>query len=217
MTLLLDSFVFGAVNSIHCAFMCGPLALAFHGGTKGGATGAAAYHVGRASSYTAIGIALGGLGTVLGSDQLASPTAYVAFVLAAGLIVLATVGERGAIAIPGLNSALKKAMSKSRTWSSTKRAALLGLFTPLLPCGLLWAALAGATVAGSAFDGGTVMTGFALGSLPLLFLAQTQATRLASRFGPNTIRWVQRTAMLTAAGMLIWRGVISLQGESCCH
>jgi sulfite exporter TauE/SafE len=77
--------------------------------------------------------------------------------------------------------------------------------------------LAGATVAGSALDGGTVMAGFALGSLPLLFLAQTQATRLANRFGPDTVRWVQRTAMLTAAGMLIWRGVVSLQGESCCH
>ena len=213
MTLLFDSFVFGIVNSIHCACMCGPLALAF----QGGATGAVAYHITRAVSYTSIGLVLGGLGTVLGSQQLGSPTAYVAFVLAAGLIVLATVGERGAIAIPGLSNTLKKAMSRSRKWSPSKRAAVLGLFTPLLPCGLLWAALAGATVAGSAFDGGTVMAGFALGSLPLLFLAQTQATRLASRFGPNTIRWVQRTAMLTAAGMLIWRGVISLQGESCCH
>lgn len=213
MTLLLESFVFGVVNSIHCACMCGPLALAF----QSGKSGAVAYHITRASSYTVLGAALGGLGTVLGSQQLGSPTAYVAFVLAAGLIVLATIGERGAIAIPGLSNALKKAMAKSRGWSSTRRAALLGLFTPLLPCGLLWAALAGAAVAGSALDGGTVMAGFALGSLPLLFLAQTQATRLASRFGPNTVRWVQRTAMLTAAGMLIWRGVISLQGESCCH
>lgn len=213
MILLLDSFVFGVVNSIHCACMCGPLALAFQSGTRG----AIAYHVMRASSYTVIGAALGGLGTVLGSQQLASPTAYVAFVLAAGLIALVTIGERGAITIPGLSNVLKKAMAKSRGWSPTRRAALLGLFTPLLPCGLLWAALAGATVAGSGIDGGTVMAGFALGSLPLLFLAQTQATRLASRFGPKTVRWVQRTAMLTAAGMLIWRGIVSLQGETCCH
>jgi uncharacterized protein len=213
MTPLFESFVFGAVNSLHCACMCGPLALAF----QGGARGALAYHIGRTTSYTSIGVALGGLGSVLGSQQLGTPTAYVAFVLAAGMIVLATVGERGAVAIPGLGSALQNAMARTRTWSPVTRAGLLGLFTPLLPCGLLWAALAGATVAGSSFDGGTVMFGFALGSLPLLLLAQTQATRLALRFGPKTLRWLQRGAMLTAAAMLIWRGIVSLQGESCCH
>lgn len=213
MTLLFESFVFGAVNSIHCACMCGPLALTFQSGTRS----AIAYQLTRAISYTVIGAALGGIGTALGSRQLASPTAYVAFVLAAGLIVLATVGERGAIKIPGLNQLLQRAMSRSRGWSANRRAALLGAFTPLLPCGLLWAALAGAAVAGSPFDGGQVMLGFAAGSLPLLLIAQTQATMLAHRLGPNAMRWVQRTAMLTAAGMLIWRGVVALQGESCCH
>src|SRR5690606_23556817 len=149
----LESFVFGAANSLHCACMCGPLALAFQGGAKG----ALAYHVTRTSSYAAIGVALGGLGSVLGSQQLGTPTAYVAFVLATGLIVLATLGERGAVTIPGvgssLQSLLQKSMARTRSWSPTKRAAMLGLFTPLLPCGLLWAALAGASVAGSAFDG----------------------------------------------------------------
>jgi len=192
--------------------MCGPLALAFQGGAKG----AIAYHVTRTTSYTTIGVGLGGLGSALGSQQLGTPTAYVAFVLAAGLIALATVGERGTVAIPGLGNALKNAMVKTRSWSPVTRAGLLGLFTPLLPCGLLWAALAGATVAGSAANGGTVMVGFALGSLPLLLIAQTQATRLFRRFGPNTLRWLQRTAMIVAAGMLIWRGVVSLQGEPCC-
>ena len=132
------------------------------------------------------------------------------------MIVLATVGERGAVAIPGLGNSLQRVMARTRTWSPVKRAGLLGLFTPLLPCGLLWAALAGATVAGSSFDGGSVMFGFAIGSLPLLLLAQTQATRLAMRFGPQTLRWLQRGAMLTAAALLIWRGILSLQGESCC-
>jgi hypothetical protein len=61
------------------------------------------------------------------------------------------------------------------------------------------------------------MIGFAAGSLPLLLLAQTQAGRLARRFGPRTLQHVQRTARLLAAGMLVWRGVVGLQGESCCH
>ncbi|MFN3243950.1 MAG: sulfite exporter TauE/SafE family protein [Planctomycetota bacterium] len=213
MTPLLESFVFGFANSLHCACMCGPLALAFQGGAKGAVT----YQLGRTSSYAMVGFALGGIGAALGSSELGTPTAYVAFVLAAGLIVLATLGERGALNIPGLGSMLQRAMSKTRTWSTTTRACVLGAFTPLLPCGLLWAAFAGAAVAGSPVAGSVVMLGFALGSLPLLLLAQTQAGRLAARFGPRTLQWLQRVAMLLAAGMLIWRGITGLSGASCCH
>jgi len=213
MTPWFESFVFGVANSLHCACMCGPLALAFHGGTQG----AVSYHVGRASAYGSIGVGLGGLGSALGASQLGAPTAWVAFVLAAGLVFLALVGERGAIKIPGLGRLLQSAMARSRSLSPTARAGMMGLATPLLPCGLLWSACAGAAVAGSALAGGSVMLGFALGSLPLLFLAQSQAGWLARRFGPRTLLWFQRGAMLFAAGILVWRGVLSMQGDSCCH
>lgn len=213
MTPWFDSFIFGAANSLHCACMCGPLALAFQGGAKG----ALSYHLGRTFSYGSIGVVLGGLGSAMGTGSLSTPTAWVAFVLAAGLCVLALLGERGAMAIPGLGQALQRAMAGTRSWGPTARAGLLGLCTPLLPCGLLWAACAGASLAGSALDGGGVMLGFALGSLPLLLLAQTQAGRLARHFGPRTLQLVQRGAMLLAAATLVWRGILSLQGSSCCH
>ncbi len=213
MTPWFESFVFGAANSVHCACMCGPLALAFQGGAKG----AASYHLGRTLAYGALGVVLGVAGTALGTRGLGTPSAWVAFVLAAGLVVLALFGERGAIAIPGLGRALQSAMQRARTLPPTVRCALLGVVTPLLPCGLLWAACAGAAMSGSALAGGAVMTGFALGSLPLLLLAQTQAGRLAQRFGARTLSYVQRGAMLSAAAVLVWRGWTNLHGGSCCH
>ncbi|HEX6810818.1 MAG TPA: sulfite exporter TauE/SafE family protein [Planctomycetota bacterium] len=213
MTPWFESFVFGAANSLHCACMCGPLAVAFHGGTKG----ACSYHLGRTVAYGALGVVLGGLGCAAGSSEIGAPTAWVAFVLAAGLLLLALAGERGAIAIPGLGNAIQRVMARTRALPPAWRALLLGLCTPLLPCGLLWAACAGAAVAGSAPAGGSVMLGFALGSLPLLLLAQTQAGRLARRFGAKTLQWFQRSAMLLAAAMLVWRGITVMQGGSCCH
>jgi sulfite exporter TauE/SafE len=213
MTPWFESFVFGAANSLHCACMCGPLALAFAGGTKG----ACSYHLGRTVAYGAIGVVLGGLGCAVGSSELGAPSAWVAFVLAAGLLVLALAGERGAIAIPILRTAVQSVMARTRALSPAARAGMLGLCTPLLPCGLLWAACAGAAVAGSALAGGCVMLGFALGTLPLLLLAQTQAGRLARRFGPTTLRWIQRAAILLAALMLVWRGITGMQGGCCCH
>jgi sulfite exporter TauE/SafE len=211
MTPLFESFVFGAVNSLHCAAMCGPLALAM----QGGVVGAASYHLGRTLAYGSLGVALGAAGAMLGSRELAAPTAWVAFVLAAGLVVLALLGERGALSIPGLGPLLQAQLARGRGLSPGLRCLLLGALTPLLPCGLLWSACAGAAVAGSPLAGGTVMFGFAIGSLPLLLLAQTQAVRLARRFGPRTLQWLMRGTMLLAAAVLVWRGAAVLASGNC--
>ena len=213
MTAFLESFVFGAANSVHCACMCGPLAVALHANV----TSALWYHVGRTIAYGALGVGLGSAGAALGTEQLGTPTAWVSFVLALGLVLLAVIGERGAMNIPWLGAAMQSVLRRGRRLPANVRAALLGLATPLLPCGLLWSAFTAAAIAGSPQGGGAVMTGFALGSLPLLLLAQTQAGNLARRFGPRTMQWVQRGAMLLAAAVLVWRGFVSLQGESCCH
>lgn len=213
MTPLPESFLFGAANSLHCACMCGPLALAFHARIGG----AAMYHVGRVAAYTLLGVVLGSAGQALGSAQLRTPTAWIAFILAAGLLLLALVGERGALKIPGIGDALQRLLARTRGWSPQWRGLALGLATPLLPCGLLWSACAGAAVAGDGIGGAAVLGGFALGSLPLLFVAQLQAGWLQRRFGPRVLSFVQRAAMLLAAGVLVWRGALALQGSSCCH
>lgn len=210
---LFESFVFGAANSVHCACMCGPLAIAFHGGA--GSSGS--YHIGRTISYGALGVVLGVAGRAVGSHELGAPTAWVSFVLAAGLVLTVLLGTRGSLRIPFLGAVTQRVLGRARALPPVWRAFALGLGTPLLPCGLLWSACAGAAVAGSGLDGGGVMVGFALGSLPLLWLAQSQAVRLVQRFGPTRMLWVQRVAMLSAAAVLVWRGVVALQGGSCCH
>ncbi len=207
-----ESFVFGAANSLHCAGMCGPLALAF----DGTAFGASSYQLGRTLAYGAVGVGLGGLGSAVGADELRQPAAWVAFAMALGLVLLVLFGERHALAIPGLGKLLARATAASRSWPRGARALALGLCTPLLPCGLLWAACGAAGLAGSAAGGGVVMVGFALGSLPVLMLAQTQVGWLLRRFGPRPLFWLQRGAMLLAAGLLVWRGALALAGGSCC-
>jgi sulfite exporter TauE/SafE len=212
MTPFLESFVFGAANSVHCACMCGPLALSYGGGLGP----AAGYQGGRLGAYTLIGLLLGAAGSACGSDRIGTPSAWIAFVLAAGLVLLATVGERGALRIPGLGSLLQRLLRSGRSLPPATRALLLGALTPLLPCGLLWAVCAGASIAGSATAGALVMAGFTLGSLPLLLLVQTQAMALARRFSPTALATVQRVAMLGVAALLVWRGAAAF-GGGCCH
>src|SRR5262249_5366928 len=105
-------------------------------------------------------------------------------------------------------------------WSTRQgplqRGAALGLMTPLLPCGLLWAACAAAAIAGSAGDGALVMAAFALGGLPLLVLVQGPLGGLLRRLAAPKLDLVRRGAMALCAGLLLWRGVVGLHG-SCCH
>lgn len=208
-----DSFVFGAANSLHCACMCGPLALTLHGSIGG----AMSYHLGRLLAYGAIGVVLGGLGAVLGAGSLAAPGAVVSFVFAAGILILVLFGDRGALRVPVLSDLAARANARTRRMPPLARALALGLVTPLLPCALLWSTFPGAAVAGSAIDGGGVMAAFALGTLPVLFLAQTLMPWMATRLGPRAVKIVQRTAMLLAAAALIYRGYANLGGGSCCH
>jgi len=167
-------------------------------------------------AHSLLGSALGATGTCVGTARIESPTAIVAYILAAAIVVLALGGERGVMRVPVLQRLLARATAAGRRLPPSGRALLLGLCTPLLPCGLLWSACVGATVAGSALQGGLVMAGFALGSLPLLLLAQTRAPALARRFSPQTLAMVQRGAMLLAAVVLVWRGLHASAG-GCCH
>ena len=205
---LLDSFVFGFGTSLHCAGMCGPLAVA----ALGGRGGAAAYHAGRAGAYGVAGAAAGMLGDALGARALQTPLAWVALVLGSGLLALA-VGVRPTLArLPGLSAWLGRVGAVAARQSAWRRGAALGLLTPLLPCGLLWTVLAAAAVAGGPLGGTSVTLGFAAGSLPLLALAQLNADWLRRRLGPNA----QRALLLAAALVLLWRGSTALGGGSCC-
>ena len=144
MAPFVESFVFGAANSLHCMCMCGPLTL----GSGGSLVATSAYQGGRALSYTAVGAALGTSGTWLGTNRIETPSSAIAYGLAAAIVILALVGDRGAFRIPFLQRAMQRTLGVAKSWSIEVRALVLGIATPLLPCGLLWSMLAAAAIFG---------------------------------------------------------------------
>jgi sulfite exporter TauE/SafE len=132
------------------------------------------------------------------------------------LLLFALTGERGALKLPWLGTLLHRIAGWSARQGPVRRGAALGLLTPLLPCGLLWAACAAAAIAGSASDGSLVMAAFALGGLPLLVLVQGPLGGLVRRLSAARLDLVRRAAMALCAGLLLWRGVLALRG-ACCH
>lgn len=192
MSVFFESLIFGAAQSLHCAGMCGPLAAATHGQVG--------YQLARIGSYTAVG-------ALAGTLPFAPNGAWVPGVLGAALILHACFGER-VLAVPGLARCARPVLARAMRLPTAVRGAALGLLTPLLPCGLLYAAVAAAAVSGSAAAGMLTMLGFALGTAPLVAIAQW----LLPAFGP-----VARRLVTGAAGaILVGRAILASGGGSCC-
>src|SRR5262245_33676687 len=139
------AFILGLVGSLHCAGMCGPLALALPSpshGTPGFIAGRLAYNFGRLITYSLLGMVFGVAGHALWLAGVQRWTSIIlGLVLLAGLIM----SRRVALALPfaRLVERLKLPMSTLLRRRSLPALTLLGLLNGLLPCGLVYVACAG--------------------------------------------------------------------------
>jgi uncharacterized protein len=218
------AFVAGIVTSVHCVGMCGPLSCSWAVSAKGGGfmSSTTLYHAGRLVSYALVGALAGALGT--------TPLAF--FQHGAGIVLpwllvlaFAVVGLGLDVWLPKprfLASGLRRVQTAAFKLKSRLRASILGFATPLLPCGPLYMMFALAMANGSASKGAEFALAFGLGTLPLLWLAQTQLHRLGTRLQPATMRKIQRGLAFAAAVILAWRLRDTLDFgsdavPSCCH
>ena len=85
--------------------------------------------------------------------------------------------------------------------------AVMGCANGLLPCGLLYAALATAIALGSVAKSIAFMTGFGLGTVPVLLAVTISATSLPLLWR-RRLRLAGPAVMIAAGTLLIARGVL---------
>lgn len=202
------AFILGAVGSLHCAGMCGPLALALPvtGQTASAyLLGRAAYNLGRIGTYAALGALFGGLGHTL---ALAGWQRWVS--LGAGIAVLAGlfVSSRYAMNLPIWQWVgwLKSRLAQLLQRRSLAALLLLGTLNGLLPCGLVYVAGAGALAAGSVISGAASMIAFGLGTVPMMLVVSLAGKRLQLALRFKWQKLIPAFAVIMAA-MLILRGL----------
>lgn len=174
----------GLAGSPHCVGMCGGFVTASGGGPR-----QAAWHLGRASTYAVLGGALGSLGWALPWPWLGHALAAVMLVFFAG---------RLAGLIPELGPKLPFLSRWGGFWARQSGLGgryAFGLVTGLLPCGLVYAALALAVGGGSPGAGALAMLAFAAGTTPLLAGASAGLRALTRRF--------PKARIAIAAGVLL--------------
>lgn len=174
MSILISAFVLGIMGSFHCAGMCGPIAIALplHGNSVGGKIfGGTLYNLGRTITYGIMGALFGLLGqgvAMIGFQQ------KISIIMGALMII--------SVLFPRL---FKNQYSMSESWFSVvgklkssignmfsirsyPSLFFIGMLNGLLPCGLVYMAIAGAIGTGSVGLGTLYMILFGLGTIPML-------------------------------------------------
>lgn len=170
------AILLGLAGSLHCVGMCGPLAMAvpgIYGRRINKWLGALMYHMGRALTYAALGLIFGALGksfSLVGLQSWVSVLAGVVMIVMALIPYFQNSFEKF---FTKLFSALKIHALRSKLLSGPKSPfyiIFLGNLNGLLPCGLVYVALAGALGTGSPLAGAVFMFFFGLGTLPALYV-----------------------------------------------
>lgn len=220
------AFLAGLVTSVHCVGMCGPLSCSWAVSASPGSVvffrDTGLYHAGRLLSYGLVGALAGAVGVLpLGFFQkgagLVLPWLMVLAFALVGLGLDQRLPKPGFLARP-----LRRLQAAAFRLKSGPRSGLLGLATPLLPCGPLYLIFGLALANGSALKGAGFTVAFGLGTLPLLWLAQTGLHRLGGALSPVALGRLQRGLALGTALLLAWRlrGTLDFSAEtvpSCCH
>ena len=209
---MLTAFTIGLFGSIHCVGMCGPIALALpYGDTSrwGLLRGALYYNFGRILTYVALGLLIGVIGQGLalaGWQRYYSIGLGVLLLLAA---VLAWQPETWLARQPvfgRLYLVLKTRLGRSLRGSGTGAFWRTGLLNGLLPCGLVYLAIAGALNSPGPLWSAAYMALFGLGTMPLMLLAiaggQLAGARVRSR-----LRQLYPAFLILLGLLFIYRGV----------
>ncbi len=175
MTLFFVAFSIGIVGSFHCVGMCGPLALALplsQNSFWAKFTGALLYNAGRIVTYSVFGLVFGLIGqtaALFGFQQ------WLSIVAGAVILLFITMPKKYTISrlVSGKSTSfftgLRNRLGRLFTQKNNSSLFVIGLLNGLLPCGLVYMAVAGAIAAGDVANSVLFMAAFGLGTLPVMW------------------------------------------------
>lgn len=205
------AFLLGLVGSLHCVGMCGPLTLLLPQSAYNSykyILGRVLYNSGRVITYTILGASVGFFGEKL-SFFISQKTLSVSL----GVILLLYILVPGLLKIKSLNASILYKITgifKSFFARLFKNKSLLsqlsfGLVNGLLPCGMVYAALATSFLMSTWQDSALNMTFFGLGTVPLMLPLSLGIHKLRQIIG-NKFNLVMNVSYIILGIWLIYRG-----------
>lgn len=230
----ISAFLVGLMGGVHCIGMCGGIVAALSLGAAPAVNVSAdmdaqrpgraplsfllAYNGGRILSYSVAGVLVGGLGGVLleltqmHHARLLLQLLAGGFMLALGLYLSGW--WTGLLRIERLGLYVWKYLEpvgrRLLPVSGVTHAFLLGLVWGWLPCGLVYSVLIWSLASGSALQGGLLMLGFGLGTLPLLITLGIWSARLSTLLRQQWLRALAGLLVMGYGVLMLVQSIIGL-------
>ena len=206
--MLYTAFILGFLGSMHCAGMCGPIALALRSSPSSFLSSRIFYNTGRILTYTVLGLIAGSAGAVI---SLAGWQQGLSITLGILLLIISF------SLVPRLKKSFSRFLHPIKTWVTKKLSSFLrsstiidllivGVFNGLLPCGLVYTAIAAAAVTGTLWSGAAYMSLFGLGTLPMM-LAISLSGKIIPVTWRSKITRIYPYVTIIVAVLLILRGM----------
>jgi len=231
--IIVTAFLLGLAGSFHCIGMCGPIALAVPlkaNDTFSKVVSILSYNFGRIITYTFIGafFGLAGKGMVIAGWQQGL-SIFIGVLILVGVAV-------SYFNLPWFNkfsfghgSFISKKLGvlfKQKSYSSNL---LIGVLNGFLPCGLVYAGIAGAIATGSPTKGALFMFMFGVGTSFLMFTLQFFKEYISTSVR-NLMRKAVPVYLILMSVLLILRGLnlgipyispvlsnTEAKASKCCH
>ncbi len=209
--VMIAGMTLGFLGSFHCVGMCGPLALSLPIDSDNAFirfAGTLVYNIGRITTYTSFGLLLGLIGhsfSLIGAQQWIS--------IGLGVMILVLLLMRKKFLYPVTNSTwggrvfnnIRTMLGRLYRERSFGSLFLIGILNGLLPCGMVYMALAAAISAGDVYSSILFMAGFGLGTFPAMWAISFFASLLAGSVRMK-IRKFYPYVIAIVAFLLILRG-----------
>ena len=224
------AILMGFAGSLHCAGMCGPIAMIVSGRKEGSGfplLRSVLYNSGRVVTYIVLG-ALSGLAGksvlfFIGQQWL---SVGAGIIILFGLLITRTnlsfVKKMTTPVYGRLRNVLGRVLKSKRAVTMLCMGALNGL----LPCGLVYAALGGAAAAGGILDGMLYMALFGASTVPLMAIISLAGAKLSPLIYRRVVKLVP-LSLIVLAILLIVRGMglgipyispaVEAEQVACCH
>jgi len=169
-----SALLLGLIGSFHCVGMCGPIAVALPINNKNWThrfLGTILYNLGRAITYAIMGAVFGVLGEGIHLGGFQSWVSIAMGILMILSVVFPILFRKTAFLdryIYGYVSKLKVLLGPLLRSRSSGSLFIIGLLNGLLPCGLVYVAMAFAIATGDVASGALYMFLFGIGTAPLM-------------------------------------------------
>lgn len=212
MLYYLTAITIGLMGSLHCIGMCGPIAMAVPLDSKHERyrwLGSFNYLLGKAITYSLLGLFSGAFAKILSMAGFQRYISILTGLLILLVFILQKVGYQS-LGFERLNYQwvliLKKQFNKLLQEKNLMSAFLIGLVNGILPCGLVYIALAGAVGAGGWWQSMFYMFIFGVGAMPLMFVLMFFKSKMSISFRSLFQKAVPTFTVILAV-LLIVRGL----------